>query len=342
MNGFTGVGELFDVLDGRSVRCRACAHQCELRDGMSGICRVRTNIAGRLYVPFGYVAGLQVDPIEKKPFFHVLPGASALSFGMLGCSFSCRFCQNWSSSQALKDPQAGTPILECSAQDLVEQAREHGCPVLVSTYNEPLVSAEWSAAVFRKAKEAGLRCAFVSNGHATRRALEYLRPWVDFYKVDLKSFDDRRYREELGGRLSAVLDAVEDLLGLGFWVEVVTLVVPGFNDSDVELRGIARFLAGLSKDLPWHVTAFHKDYRMSEAPDTCAKTLARAAGIGREEGLRFVYAGNLPGEVERLEDTFCPSCGAAVVEREGFRVKADRLKDGRCPKCSTAIAGVWK
>ena len=341
MNGFNEVGELFDVLDDQMVRCRACAHECELRDGGSGICRVRRNIAGRLYVPYGYVAGLQIDPIEKKPFYHVLPGATALSFGMLGCNFSCRFCQNWASSQALKDPLAGSPVIECSADDLAEQAREGGCPVVVSTYNEPLISSEWSVAVFREAKKAGLRCAFVSNGHATRKALEYLRPWVDFYKVDLKGFDEGRYHEVTGGSLAAVLNTIELLMELGFWVEVVTLVVPGFNDSDPELKKIARFLAGLSQDVPWHVTAFHKDYRMLEASNASAKTLRRAAKIGREAGLRYVYAGNLPGEMGELEHTLCPSCRAPLVERDGFRVLANHLRDGHCPKCRTAIPGVW-
>ncbi|MBI5242274.1 MAG: AmmeMemoRadiSam system radical SAM enzyme [Elusimicrobia bacterium] len=341
MTGFTEVGELFDVLDGRNVRCRACAHECEIRDGGHGVCRVRANIAGRLYVPYGYVAGLQVDPIEKKPFYHVLPGASALSFGMLGCNFSCRFCQNWSSSQALKDPHAGSPVIECSAEGLAEQARGRACPVVVSTYNEPLISSEWAVAVFRKAKERGLRCGFVSNGHATRRALEYLRPWVDFYKVDLKGCDEKRYREVTGGRLGAVLKTIENLMELGFWVEIVTLVVPGFNDSDSELRQIARFIAGLSREIPWHVTAFHKDYRMFEAPNTSAKTLLRAAEIGREEGLCYVYAGNLPGELSELEHTFCPSCGTALVERRCFLILSNRIKGGRCPKCASAIAGVW-
>ncbi|MFA6028513.1 MAG: AmmeMemoRadiSam system radical SAM enzyme [Elusimicrobiota bacterium] len=333
--------ELCEPLEDGAVRCRACAHECRIPEGGSGICRVRCNRGGRLFAPSGYVAGLQIDPIEKKPFFHVLPGSSAFSFGMLGCNFSCRFCQNWRTSQVLKDPLAGSPVLECEAGDLAVQARERGCPVVVSTYNEPLISAEWAAEVFRRAKAEGLRCAFVSNGHATHPSLEYLRPLIDFYKVDLKCFDEDHYREVLGGKLSAVLRTIEDLLSFGVWVEVVTLVVPGFNDSDVELRMIARFLSRLSRDLPWHVTAFHKDYRETRAGETSARTLVRAAEIGAEEGLRFVYAGNRPGEVGALENTLCPSCRAVLIEREGYLVRANRLKHGACPKCAAPVAGVW-
>ena len=339
----TAPGELFDALDGGRVRCRACANECVIEEGKSGTCRVRSNAGGRLLVPFGYSTGLRAEPIEKKPFFHVLPASSCLSFGMLGCNLSCRWCQNWTTSQAMKDPDAHySGLVECSPEKIVEQAQAHGCPTVVSTYNEPLITAEWAAAIFRKAKEAGLRCGFVSNGYATRRCLEYLRPWVDFYKVDLKGFDERRFREATGGRLAAVLESIASLLELGVWVEVVTLVVPGFNDSDKELGSIARFLEGLSKDIPWHVTAFHQDYKLLDGPDTPAGTLLRAAEIGRAEGLRYVYAGNLQGSAAELEDTNCPHCRKVVIERRGFRVFSNRLKSGRCPDCAEEIPGVWE
>ncbi len=213
---------------------------------------------------------------------------------------------------------------------------------LVSTYNEPLITAEWAVAIFREAKAAGLTTGFVSNGNATPEVLEYVRPWVDLFKVDLKSFDDWRYHE-LGGRLGPILDSIRRIHQLGFWLEVVTLLVPGFNDSDGELRQAAEFLAGISPDIPWHVTAFHKDYKMTGPEDTPAETLMRAAEIGRGAGLRFVYAGNLPGSTGDQENTVCPNCRGVLIERYGFRVLRNRLSaSGECPDCGTAIPGIWK
>jgi pyruvate formate lyase activating enzyme len=323
------------------VRCWACGHECLVREGKTGICKVRFNEGGRLKVPFGYAAGLQIDPIEKKPFFHVLPGSATLSFGMLGCNLRCSFCQNWASSQALRDPEAGAPVQECSAEWMVGLAKDNGVPVVTSTYNEPLITAEWAMAVFERAKAEGLRTAFVSNGFASQKALKTLRPWVDFFKVDLKSFDDGVYRRLMGARLSPVLRAIETLASGGTWVEAVTLVVPGMNDSDGSLKGIAAFLAGVSKDIPWHVTAFHGDYKMADAEPTPVRALERAARIGRAEGLRYVYAGNLPGEAGDLEDTRCAGCGQTLVRRRAFRVLSNIIMGGRCPKCSEKAAGVW-
>lgn len=337
----TRAGELYEKQDDGRVRCRACGHECLIAEGRTGVCRVRFNRGGKLMVPYGYVCGLGVDPIEKKPFFHVLPGAPTLSFGMMGCNFACRFCQNWLSSQALRDPEAGSAIWECTPQSVVARAREGRALVVASTYNEPLVTSEWAAAIFSAARARGLRCAYVSNGHATRRVLEYLRPLVSFYKVDLKCFDRAKYRETTGGDMSRVLRTIADLRSLGFWVEVVTLVIPGWNDSDRELRGIARFLAGVSPDIPWHATAYRQDYRMAESRSTPPETLLRACAIGKAEGLRFVYAGNLPGRLEGLEDTVCPSCRTRLIERRGFMVLANRLADGKCPRCAAAIPGVW-
>ncbi len=336
----TRAGKLYQKQDDGLIRCHACGHECRIAEDKAGICHMRFNQGGRLMVPYGYVSGLRVDPIEKKPFFHVLPGAATLSFGMLGCNFSCKFCQNWLTSQVLRDPQAEAGVRPCTPQSIVAQAQAAQAQVVVSTYNEPLITSEWAAAVFDEARGQGLLCAYVSNGHATRRALEYLRPRVSLYKVDLKCFDQAKFRDMTGGDMRAVLRSIEDLKTLGFWVEVVTLVVPGWNDSDADLRAIAAFVAGVSKDIPWHVTAFHQDYQIHER-DTPPETLRRAAKIGRAEGLRFVYAGNIPGRLEGLEDTLCPSCGGCLVERRGFLVLANRLVDGKCPKCSFAIPGVW-
>ncbi len=335
------VGELGERLPDGSVRCYACGHRCLIRDGRSGVCRVRFNRGGTLYVPHGYVGALQCDPIEKKPFFHAFPGTDAFSFGMLGCDFHCAYCQNWVTSQALRDPVAGATPEFVTPTELVELARRAGASVVASTYNEPLITAEWAVAVFKEARAAGFDTAFVSNGNGTTEVLEYLRPWVRLYKVDLKSFNDANYRK-LGGVLEHVLATIRSLRRMQFWVEIVTLVVPGFNDTDEELRRIADFLASVSPDIPWHVTAFHKDYRMQEPDNTTSRTLIRAAEIGVAAGLRYVYAGNLPGAVGRFENTYCPECRALLIERVGYRILSQRIRGGCCPDCGAVIAGVWE
>ncbi len=335
-------GDLYEKLDSNRVRCFACGHACPIPAGFAGVCKVRFNRGGKLYVPYGYVSALHADPIEKKPFFHALPGSRALSFGMLGCDLHCGYCQNWITSQALRDHRSSLDFTPIAPRRIVEAARAAGARGVVSTYNEPLITSEWAAAVFREARAAGLVTGFVSNGNATPQVLEYLRPWVDLYKVDLKSFRDSRYHE-LGGRLGPILDSIRLIHRMGFWLEVVTLVVPGFNDSDAELAAIAEFLAGISPDIPWHVTAFHEDYKMSGQGNTGAALLRRAAALGQAAGLRYVYAGNLPGELPGLEDTHCPQCRAPVIEREGFRVLRNRLtEDGRCPLCAASLPGFWR
>src|SRR5918992_231059 len=216
------------------LRCHACGHRCPIPDGAMGVCKVRFNDAGTLRVPWGYVGGVQCDPVEKKPFFHAHPGALAYSFGMLGCDLHCSYCQNWVTSQALRDPHAGAPPREATPEALVKNALGQRAKIVVSTYNEPLITVEWGVAIFKEARARGLVTGFVSNGNGTPRVLEYLRPHIDLYKVDLKSFDDRRYRE-LGGRLQPILDTITWLQAAGVWVEIVTLLVPGFNDSEAEL-----------------------------------------------------------------------------------------------------------
>ena len=338
----TREGELWERLDDKRIRCFACGHRCPIFEGQPGVCKVRFNSGGRLRIPWGYVAGVHSDPIEKKPFFHVRPGAEALSFGMLGCDLHCGYCQNWVTSQALRDPQAISSGVQMTPTELVGAALARGAEAVVSTYNEPLITAEWAVAVFKEAKAAGLLTGFVSNGNATPEVLEYLRPWLDLYKVDLKSFDDRRYRE-LGGRLEPILDSLRRIHAMGFWLEVVTLVVPGFNDSPDELRQTAEFLAGVSPDIPWHVTAFHQDYKMTGPPDTRAADLLRAVEAGRAAGLRYIYAGNLPGELAGLEDTRCPGCGETLIRRRGYRILEYRLTaEGACPRCAEAIPGRWR
>jgi pyruvate formate lyase activating enzyme len=334
-------GELYETMDRGFVRCFACGHCCRIPDGQPGVCKVRFNRGGKLYMPWGYVGGVQCDPIEKKPFFHAYPGALAYSFGMLGCDLHCSYCQNWVTSQALRDPSAISQPMKVSPGEMIADGLRLGAKVVVSTYNEPLITSEWAVAVFKTAREAGLKTAFVSNGNGTPQVLEYLRPWIDFYKVDLKSFDDRHYRQ-LGGRIQPILETIRTLHNFGIWVEIVTLLIPGFNDSEDELKGLAEFLAGVSPDIPWHVTAFHQDYKMTDSANTRTEDLVRAATIGKAAGLRFVYAGNLPGRVGDLENTRCPNCRAVLVERYGYLVLNYRLTtSGSCPDCGTSIPGRW-
>jgi pyruvate formate lyase activating enzyme len=334
---------LYEKLENNRVRCFSCGHCCPIPEGQPGVCKVRFNRGGTLYAPWGYTAGMQCDPIEKKPFFHAYPGALAYSFGMLGCDLHCGYCQNWVTSQALRDPNAVSPPLETSPEALVRDALDQGAKVLVSTYNEPLITSEWAVAVFKEARAAGLVTGFVSNGNGTPQVLEYLRPHLDLYKVDLKSFDDRHYHE-LGGRIGPILDSIRRIHASGLWLEIVTLLIPGFNDSPDELRRLAEFVAEVSPDIPWHVTAFHTDYKMQGdgQRNTTPEDLMRAVEIGRQAGLRYIYAGNLPGMVGGSEDTRCPQCGETLIRRYGYLIEDYRLTpDGRCPHCSCQIPGRW-
>jgi pyruvate formate lyase activating enzyme len=332
---------LWEKLDRDRVRCFACGHCCPIPDGQPGVCKVRFNHGGTLYAPFGYVAGVQCDPIEKKPFFHAHPGALAYSFGMLGCDLHCSYCQNWVTSQALRDPNAVSPPLEANPELLVKDAMAQGAKVVVSTYNEPLITSEWAVEVFREARKSGLLTAFVSNGNGTPQVLEYLHPWIDLYKVDLKSFDDRHYRQ-LGGRLQPILETIRSLHRMGIWLEIVTLLIPGFNDNDDELRELTAFLAGVSPDIPWHVTAFHQDYKMTSPADTRPEDLLRAAAIGKEAGLHYVYAGNLSGRVGDRENTYCQFCTKLLIKRSGYFIQEYKLTpEGKCPSCRAQVPGRW-
>jgi len=336
-------GELYEKLESGSVACYACAHTCRIAEGRRGFCKVRHNENGVLRVPWGYVAGLQADPIQKKPFTHFLPGATALTYGMLGCNLHCDFCQNWLTSQAMRDPasdMSGEYINAVSPEQIVAAAKRNRAIVLASSYNEPLITSEWSHAIFNLAKAQGLRTVYVSNGYATPDVLEYMRPVLDGMKIDLKTMQAAQYRA-LGGDLRVVLDTIDKARQLGLWVEVVTLVIPGFNDSTEELWDTARAVTAVSADIPWHVTAYHPDYHMESVP-TPASTLQRAAEIGQEAGLHYVYAGNLPGRVGSLEDTHCPHCQTTLIRRRGYIILGYSItSEGKCPSCGTAIAGVW-
>ena len=343
LDGLTAVGafELTELLENSSLRCYACGHRCLIHNGKRGICKVRFNEGGHLMVPMNYVAALACDPTEKKPFFHVMPGSNTLTFGMLGCDLHCGYCQNWLTSQALRDDSAGTVPRAITSDQLVSLAETYGAKMVGTSYNEPLITAEWAIDVFKKAKPAGFKTAFVSNGNATPQVLDYIRPWTDCYKIDLKSMSDRNYRQ-LGGVVDNILETVVMVHERGFWEEIVTLVIPGFNDSHDELKRAADFIATVSPDIPWHLTAFHHDYNMNDNADTTAEQLMSACEIGRAAGLRYVYAGNLPGRVGRWENTYCPSCSELLIERYGYLIRQMKVtSSGVCPTCSTTIPGIW-
>lgn len=334
--------ELIERKDGGAVQCFACGHRCLVKPGRDGVCRVRFNDNGTLLVPWGYVGVLACDPIEKKPFFHVLPGSDALTFGMLGCDYHCGYCQNWVTSQMLRDVDAIAAPKFCEPPQLVDIAIQNRAPVVASSYNEPLITSEWAVAVFKEARSRGLRCAYISNGNGTPQVLDYIRPLVDAYKVDLKSFDDKHYRE-LGGVLENVTNTIKMLKERQFWVEIVTLVVPGFSDDPDELKRMADFLVSVDPLMPWHVTAFHPDYKMTDGyRQTRADDLLRVVEYGSRAGLKYIYPGNLPGQVGEWENTRCHHCGATVIERYGFLVKRNRIgADGLCPDCHNSIPGIW-
>ncbi len=346
LDQLTMPGDLVEVVDAdeNKIRCLACGHRCLLKEGRRGICKVRYNDGGTLRVPHNYVGALAIDPVEKKPFFHVTPGANVLSFGMLGCDFRCSYCQNWQISQTFRDERAGRDYIPITADDLVAMGTARRARAVASTYNEPLITTEWAVEVFKKAKQAGMLTLYVSNGNGTPEVIDYLKPWIDGYKIDFKTMQDKHYRKELGGVLQHVLDTIKWVHEAGIWLEVLTLLIPGFNDSNDELWDIARYIRGVSPDIPWHVTAFHPDYKMTDRGRTPAKTLDRAAEIGLEAGLNYVYTGNLPGQNGDWEDTRCPNCHTTLIRRIGFMVREDRLSpnNGECPDCGTVVPGIWE
>jgi len=327
-----------DPLSDRSVRCSVCAHRCLVRPGRRGICGVRENRDGRLVsLVYGRAVTTAVDPIEKKPLFHVAPGSLAWSYATVGCDFHCTFCQNWEIAQA---PRLG---IELAARPLrpeaaVVEALGAGARSIAATYVEPTIFLEYALDIARLARGAGLLHLFVTNGYATPEALELVAPVLDAANVDLKSFDDAFYRRYCGARLAPVLDGLVTLRRLGVWLEVTTLVIPGLNDDPAGLRALAGWLVeALGPDTPWHVSRFHPAFRMADRAPTPLATLAEAATIGRAAGLRYVYVGNAP-ELD-AEDTRCAGCGAVVLARHGYRVTRHLTADGSCPRCGTPLPG---
>ena len=323
-----------------SVVCHLCAHRCRIRPGLRGICGVRQNADGTLVTLVAdRIVAAEADPIEKKPFFHFLPGSLAYSIATVGCSFHCRFCQNWAIAQWPRERSGPMPGESTSQRAIVAAARAARCAAIAYTYTEPTIFFELALATSRLAVEAGLRNVFVTNGYMTAEALDLIAPVLHGANVDLKGFSDRYYRKVCGATLAPVLATIQRMRERAVWVEVTTLLIPGRNDSDEEIAALARWLASVDRDMPWHVSAFYPAYKMTDVPPTPAATLHRAARLGRAAGLRYVYTGNVPGDP--LENTACPRCGRWLLRRRGFAVTENHLANGRCPVCKHVIAGVW-
>ena len=322
------------------VECHLCPHQCRIRPGRRGICGVRENQKGTLYtLVYGRTIAANIDPMEKKPLYHFLPGTQAFSIATVGCNFRCLFCQNADISQASKETGWGRGWeemgRELAPEEIVALAQRYRCQSIAYTYTEPTIFFEYAYDTARLAQEKGIKNVFVTNGYITLEALEVLHPYLDAANVDLKSFRDEFYRRLCGAQLQPVLAAIRRMHELGIWVEVTTLVIPGENDSDEELEQIAQFVASVAVDLPWHVSRFIPHHRMLDVPITSTSALHRAAQIGKEAGLRHIYVGNIPGD--ELENTFCPSCGKVVIGRTGYRTRV-YLKENQCPYCGYHLA----
>ena len=331
---------LYEAGEGQQVRCRLCGHECVIAAGKTGICQVRENQAGKLVsLNYDALVAVNVDPIEKKPLFHFLPGTQSLSVAAAGCNFQCSFCQNWQISQA---PRTGRIVggQAVSPEDLVAAAEKRHCASVSYTYTEPTIFFELAYDTAKLASERGIRNCFVSNGFMTSRAVRTIAPYLDAINVDLKAFRDETYRKIMKARLEPVLTCLKELVAAGVWVEVTTLVVPGMNDSEAELGDIAGFIAGqLGPDVPWHVSRFHGDYQWSDVQSTPMATLERAVKAGRDAGLKYVYSGNVPGDEN--ENTCCPACSSTLIRRVGYMIRENRLSGGACGNCGEQIAGLW-
>lgn len=322
--------------DGR-LRCGLCPHRCQLREGQTGFCGVRSVAGGQLQTrAYGGYAGLAVDPIEKKPLFHLRPGSTTLSFGTLGCTLGCDFCQNAALSQTFASARM-TPI---SPEELVRTAQDNGCSSVAFTYNEPFVSAEWTLDVAQACQAAGLPALAVTSGFVSPEPLAALMPHLETANVDLKAFSESFYRRHCGGSLAPVLETLQAMAAAGLWLEVTTLLIPGENDAEGEVRALAAWMREhLGAGVPLHLTAFHPTHRLATHPPTPLDALRKARAWALEEGLDFVYTGNLPDP--EGQTTWCPACGAGLVRRQGFRVAERHMRDNSCPGCSTLIPGRW-
>jgi pyruvate formate lyase activating enzyme len=330
---------LYQPLPDLQVSCNLCYHNCQIAPGKFGICGVRENREGKLVTRiYGDIIAAHVDPIEKKPLYHFLPGSISFSIATIGCNFRCPFCQNWQISQASKGEDVFDRGHKYSPQDVVSATKKHRCQSISYTYTEPTIYFEYAYDTAKLAKKQGLANVFVTNGYMQPEALRTIQPYLDACNVDLKAFDEDFYKEMCGAHLQPVLDSIQLMKQLDIWVEITTLIIPGRNDEEQELTQIARFIRDVDPSIPWHISRFHPDYKYTDSAATSVDTLRMARSIGKREGLRFIYIGNVIGE---SEGTACPNCGKILIPRRGFAVSESKVRDGKCPFCGTAISGVF-
>jgi pyruvate formate lyase activating enzyme len=328
---------LYEKLDEGKVKCFLCPQYCAISPGKRGICGVRENIGGALYtLVYGKVVAKHVDPIEKKPFFHFYPGSHSFSIAAVGCNFRCLHCQNYEISQYPKQNK-DIPGEEMSPEEVIEEAVRAGCESIAYTYTEPTIFFEFAYDCARLAIKKGIRNVFVSNGYISPDAIRLIAPYLDANNIDLKG-DDAFYKKVVGAKLQPVLDTIKLMKELGVWVEVTTLIIPDYNDSDDFLTFAAEFIKSVDASIPWHVSQFYPTYKLLDKPRTPHSTLRRAREIGQKTGLKYVYEGNVPGAGG--ENTLCPSCGALLIERIGFSLTHIRMKDSQCEKCGARIDGI--
>ncbi|MCH8328924.1 MAG: AmmeMemoRadiSam system radical SAM enzyme [Nanoarchaeota archaeon] len=347
---------LYKKLDNNKVHCTACKQNCIISPNNTGICSVRQNRDGRLYLlVYGKAASFNIDPIEKKPLYHFMPKTEIFSLGTVGCNFSCGFCQNWDMSQITKDLKnkllkekkiADIDVeiskfgYNLSPEKIVEICSEKNIPSIAYTYNEPSIFFEYAYDTAKLANKKGIKNVFVTNGYETEEALKLLKPYLNAMNIDLKSFNDEFYKKICKARLQPVLDTIKLAHELGIRIEITTLIIPGKNDSDAELKKIANFISSIDKNIPWHVNAFHPDYKMVDIPSTSYETLNKAYNIGEKAGLKYLYVGNIHDD--KHSNTYCPKCKTLLIKRDGYFTSIENLKNGKCKKCSEKIAGVWK
>lgn len=330
---------LWEKTDDKKVHCFLCAHECKIAQNKFGICGVRQNLRGTLMtMVYSEIIAANVDPIEKKPLYHFLPGTFSYSIATIGCNFRCGFCQNWQISQSTVENGLTSSRRYMEPKQVVEKAKEAGCRSISYTYTEPTIFFEYAYDTAKLAKEAGLYNVFVTNGYMTERALDTIHPYLDAANVDLKSFSDDFYKKTCKARLQPVLDTISAMKASGIWVEVTTLIIPGENDSDDELKDIAEFLAGVDRMIPWHLSRFHPDYKLTDRKATPLQTLQKAKETGLKAGLKYVYLGN----VTEGSNTFCHQCGKQIIERNYMSLKNLTLENGRCPNCEAKIPGLWR
>lgn len=331
---------LYHSLKDGKVQCILCNHRCVIPSSKRGICGVRENREGKLYtLVYGRAISLNVDPIEKKPLFHLFPGSTSFSIATVGCNFRCLQCQNHEISQMPRDGEGRIEGSDISPSKIISLTKQYQCRSISYTYTEPTIYFEYAYEIARQAHREGIKNVFVTNGYMTEDALKTIQPYLDAANVDLKSIREKFYKEVCGATLTPILENLKRMKEMGIWIEITTLVIPTLNDSNEEFEEIAQFIVSLGPEVPWHLSAFYPTYKMLTPPRTSPSLLHRAREIGIKTGLRYVYCGNIPGE--EGEDTFCPSCGHKVIERVGFRVTRNDVANGKCRRCHGSIEGVW-